>query len=315
MAAEDDFVPMSQITAEWDKKYDISNDAYAEPTTDTKTLSDADKEALKVAGAQTVAPIDIATTAPDSNIPDYLKEFLATPAAVEPVDYTAKYKEAFGSDSVDSDATIDGDKLFSDLEAKYSEEQYLDSVDGYRTIKNIVTRQYEAGQEEARESDNYNLIQDGIRHKIGDHASAAEFDQQLAFYAEDGKLNEAGNKWADSIRKDLARQVGDVEKKAKEYGAQEASKVLTNRKSFGEALAGFKALDSDVDADDLEYIRQVNLSGQLDEKLQNISPEERALIAIVLNPSLRAKYFGLKQYERGAEQGAKQKLSQKLGVN
>ncbi|RYC70668.1 hypothetical protein [Spirosoma sordidisoli] len=283
--------------------------AEQETVLDTPSLSDADKTALQKVAAQPVTGPSVSTETPET--PEYLT--LPDKTELQAPDWAALYKEQFGEQSVKEGEVIDAEKFYADLTAASHVEHMLANTPGYRDYREFLSRQYD--NDDTRLADDKLLVEANVRNMLGRGFTERGFDQKMAEYVEDDVLNEDGKRYAATLRSDAKQWLESVEEQARQKAREAADKTASDRKELREFIAGYKPFGHDYEAEDATFVQDFILNGELDKALENLSKEDMTLIATVLNPHLRTKYFAKLHYDLGAEKGGKARLAKALTRN
>lgn len=301
--------------AEADFNKSIGATAEVQPADDDTDLAlpPSERSALRAAAAQPATGVTVEqpnAAASVDLVPDYLKEFLAEKPAATDINWNDRYKERLGEGKVADGEAVDAERFHSDVTATNEEQAYLKAVPQYNKLYDIANATY-ASDEDKYQAD-LSLLQNAVAESLGNDLTEIAFDKKMAEYLEEGQFKPDGIKRVKAIRENIGAWLEQTRGEAKKYGQEAAKSLAEGRKEYREFIPEFKVLDMPIDQEDQDFVRDFTLNGDIYDRLSNLSKEDHALITIVLDPYMRAKYFGLKQYERGASQGAKQKLAQRL---
>ncbi|CCH01259.1 hypothetical protein FAES_3250 [Fibrella aestuarina BUZ 2] len=315
--------PQLNVTSGFDLNSILAEEGLAEAPEsgpEQAGLNDTEKQALGQITTNT-PPLD-QTLAPgqkapvDASIPEYLKADASTEVAPVTIDWGAKYKEAFGED-IPADIEPTPENVLGNLTMLEEARRFIQQVPEYAELQARLSRTYEPGEagDHARFLDNqYLLEQDLIRQMPILRDNDEDRDRYMLTYIQEGALTAKGQQCVDQLRQQKNQWLEQQQEAAWEHGANVANRQAAARQQTANTIKTLNPGGVPLSDDDRTALIDFINSDGLRTKLTNydaLTPEEQGLMALVLNPQLRARWLAA-HYERGAKEGANRRLASQL---
>nr|WP_293840438.1 hypothetical protein [uncultured Arsenicibacter sp.] len=288
------------------------------PDTDPVSVNDLnlpseDQQALSQAAAQKPTGVSAPVTPATENVPEYLKEHFTAKPTVEPIDWGTELAKLTGNTPAEGTA-VTADDFHRESAERYGYQHYLDQTPGYKQLFDEVNRDYSGTNGETQKlSDLKATIQNAVKQQLGEFASAGEVQTKLSNYIDDdGNLTDIGEKYGEHLLAQKKQMLNDVQAEAKKWAKEFADSNLDGRKKFDTFIMNeFKPTGVELPQEDKEYLRDLVLSGKIHQRLENLSQQELASVAVALDPYLFGR-LAKAHYEKGSSVGANARLAQRL---